>query len=345
MIRVLIVDDSPVVRKALAKALSRDPRLKVVGVAEDPIDALSQLERLAPDVLTLDVEMPRMDGLTFLRRLMKERPMPVVMCSSLARRSSELVLECLRAGAVSMVPKPHHGYPFPRMISELRHAVVSAAKAKVRGPTTGATPSQGAVHLDAAARRWLVAIGSSTGGTAAVEKVLAGLPADGPPVVLAQHLPESFVPRFVERLNEALPQEVAMATDGQVLAPGKVFVAPATHHLQVVKQGHYLVTHLHDGPKVNFHRPSVDVLFDSVARVCARRTVAVLLTGMGKDGAKGMAAIKAGGGRTLAQDEASCVVYGMPRAAVELGAVHASVPLVQIAARIAREINGVQVAA
>ncbi len=188
-------------------------------------------------------------------------------------------------------------------------------------------------------RAALVAIGSSTGGTSALEEVLHGLPADGPPVVVAQHLPEAFVPRFVERLDVVLPQSVRMAAGGETLRPGAVYIAPATHHLIVERQGAQLVAALDHGPKVNFHRPSVDVLFASVARCCARRTVAVILTGMGKDGANGMLAIHEAGGRTLAQDEATSVVYGMPRAAVELGGVHHSVPLSRIADRVVRELE------
>jgi two-component system chemotaxis response regulator CheB len=277
--------------------------------------------------------------------------MPVVMCSSLARRSSELVMECLRVGAVSVVPKPHQGYPLPQMLGDLRHAVVAAASAKVRSyddkpKLPGAVVARGGPSLSAVdSRNLLIAIGSSTGGTGAVEEVLSGLPAQGPPVVIAQHLPEAFVGRFVERLDGLLPQTVHVAKGGELLLPGHVYVAPATHHLKVIRRGVQRLTKLVDAERVNFHRPSVDVLFHSVAEAGARSTVAVMLTGMGRDGAKGMLAIRQAGGATLAQDEATCVVYGMPRAAVELGAVDESLALSRIAARVMERAASLRVAA
>ncbi|MEQ1504533.1 MAG: chemotaxis-specific protein-glutamate methyltransferase CheB [Myxococcota bacterium] len=290
--RVLIVDDSPVVRQALAKALAEDPELEVVGTVSNPLEAWDRLERLRPDVLTVDVEMPGMDGLTFLQRLMATRPMPVVIVSSKARRDPRLVLDALQAGALAVVPKPHSDYPLPQMIQDLRLTLRGAATARVRVVSGGSSAGPAIAIPEARAATSLIAVGSSTGGTAAFEVFARGLPRGHPCVVLAQHLPIDFVSRFAERLDDVLPSKVAVARGGEVLAPGHIFVAPATHHLRVRRDGARLVTELLDAENVNFHKPSVDVLLLSVASVCARHAVGVILTGMGSDGAKGLLAMR-----------------------------------------------------
>lgn len=332
--RVLIVDDSPVVRSALKKALSEDPLIEVVGEATDPMDATSRIPALRPDVLTLDVEMPGMDGLTFLSRLMQSSPMPVVMVSSKARRSSKLVLEALQAGAVAVVPKPHAAYPLANMIEDLKVTIRTAAASRPKLQGAPPAPQRAASMPAARAAGSLIAVGSSTGGTVAFETFAAGLPQGHPCVVLAQHLPIDFIPRFAERLSEILPSTIAVAEGGEELRPGHIYIAPGTHHLQVRKESGRLVTSLYDGPLVNFHKPSVDVLMLSVAASAGRAAAGVMLTGMGADGARGMLAMKQAGSFTVVQDEASCVVYGMPRSALEIGAACDQQPLDRLAQRV-----------
>lgn len=332
--RVLVVDDSPVVRGALVKALAEDPGLEVVGTASNPLEAWGMLDDVAPDVLTLDVEMPEMDGVSFLTRLMRVRPMPVVIVSSKARRSPKLVLDALRAGALAVVPKPHSDYPLPRMLEDLRVTLrgVSTAHAQTLDEPLRSRSENPLSPARAAAS--LIAVGSSTGGTAAFEVFARSLPPGHPCVVLAQHLPADFVPRFADRLAEVLPSKVRVAEGGEPLVPDHIYIAPATHHLRLSRGPGPTLTDLWDADSVNFHRPSVDVLMLSVASsAMARRAVGVMLTGMGADGAKGLLAMRRAGSVTLGQDEASSVVYGMPRAAAALGAVMEQHPPEMLAAR------------
>lgn len=321
-VRLVVVDDSMVVRRALKSVLNDTPGIEVVGEAADPIEARRVIAALRPDVLTLDCEMPRMDGLTFLREIMATHPMPVVMVSSLTRKTSPVAFEAIRLGAVAVVCKPFKGYPLHAMLDDVRTAVLAASKARIR-PAADPVADAVAPSVDRRlAGSSVIAVGSSTGGTVAFERFAASLPGDAPCVVLAQHLPTGFVPRFAERLDSVLPHRVTVALGGEVCRPGQIFIAPAHAHLRLRKRGAELVTELFDGDKVNHHRPSVDVLFASVAAAARRTAVGVLLTGMGRDGARGMLTMKAAGAATMVQDEASCSVFGMPRAALEMGAAN-----------------------
>ncbi|WP_031496270.1 protein-glutamate methylesterase/protein-glutamine glutaminase [Bryobacter aggregatus] len=328
-IRVLIVDDSAVVRRLLTEALQQEAGIEVVGSAPDPFVARDQILALAPDVLTLDIEMPRMDGLSFLRRLMHYQPMPVIILSSLGRSGREATLEALRLGAVDVLSKPSGSYSLGDLSANLASKIRRAASVRLGvapGVATGAAPRPSLRHL--------VAIGSSTGGTQAIEKVLEAFPADCPPIVIAQHIPAGFSRSFAERLNQCLAMEVKQAEDGDPVSRGRVLIAPGNFHMRLVKGAEgYRVT-VQDGPLVCYQRPSVDVLFDSVAQHAGADAVAVILTGMGSDGAQGMKRIREKGGWTIAQDQASCVVYGMPGEAVKAEAVEESRSLSQIPAAI-----------
>src|SRR3954451_7997576 len=320
-IRVLIVDDSAIVRKILAEALSEEPDIEIVGLAPDPYVARDKILALAPDVLTLDIEMPRMDGLTFLKKLMQFHPMPVVVISSLAQPSCRMAVKALETGAVEVLAKP--GGPYS--VGELRHGLAqkvrAAAAARVRGHAP-AEPAQRA-HPTAPAHLspdLLLAIGASTGGTEAIAAVLSRLPATTPGTVIAQHIPPEFSRAFANRLNETCPMDVKEAEDGDTLRPGLALVAPGDFHLVARKAGGRTFVNVTTGPRVCYQRPSVDVLFHSVAETAGKRAVGVLLTGMGNDGAQGLLRMRQAGARTIAQDEATCVVFGMPREAIALGA-------------------------
>jgi two-component system chemotaxis response regulator CheB len=322
MTRVLVVDDSNVMRQLISAALSADPELEVVGEAGDPLQAREAIKALNPDVITLDVEMPNMNGIDFLERIMRLRPMPVVMVSTLTARGTEATLAALELGAVDCIEKPRGsdaaGF---RMIAE---KVKMAAKARVR---QGARRSQPVPTDDFTPNDKIVAIGSSTGGVEALLTMVERLPANCAPTVITQHMPASFTKSFAERLNRACAAQVSEARDGDPLIPGRVYVAPGgDFHLEIEGTKH-LRCKVITGDPVSGHCPSVDVLFNSVARTAKDRAVGVILTGMGRDGAKGLMAIRQAGGRTLGQDESTCVVYGMPRAAFELGAVERQLPL------------------
>ncbi|TCW32175.1 protein-glutamate methylesterase/protein-glutamine glutaminase [Gulbenkiania mobilis] len=337
-IRVVVVDDSALIRSVLTEIINTAGDMEVVATAADPLIARERIREHDPDVITLDVEMPRMDGIEFLRRLMRLRPTPVVMISSLTAQGSSVALEALSLGAVDVMPKPAfdlrnglQGYA-----EDIRERLRGAARARVRPAAPRVTGSQ---PLPPPHRRLpppsLIAIGASTGGTEAIREVLEGLPAVGPPIVIVQHMPALFTRTFAARLDRLCPMQVKEAEDGEVLRPGWAYLAPggATHMaMRTTLQGWCVV--LQPTPPVNRHRPAVDVLFDAVAREAGRRCVAVLLTGMGKDGAQGMLHLRQAGAYTLAQDEATSVVYGMPREAVVLGAVDEELPLEMIAPRI-----------
>jgi two-component system chemotaxis response regulator CheB len=318
--RVLIVDDSSLMRKLLTATMSEDPDIEVVGAAPDPYVAREMIKSLAPDVVTLDVEMPHMDGVTFLRKIMELRPTPVVMISSLTEAGAEVTLEALEIGAVDFITKPAKATDLLGLKSELCTKVKSAARTRLRKLGRSKSPLK---PRDAYNRKSdkIVAIGASTGGVEALKAVLMRLPADVPPVLITQHMPERFTEAFARRLNSECPMQVCEAAHNQPIESGHVYIAPGDHHLEVVKSGSSLSCRLHDGPTVSGHRPSVDVLFHSVARVMGARAVGVILTGMGRDGAEGLLAMRNAGCMTLGQDEATSLIYGMPRVAFETGAV------------------------
>lgn len=344
-IRVLTVDDSALMRQVLAMLLSKDPDIEVVGSAPDPYIAREKIKALNPDVLTLDVEMPKMDGLTFLEKLMRGHPMPVVMVSSLTEAGCETTLRALELGAVDFIAKPKIDLRegMEEIAQDLIGKIKAAAVAKVRGQgretrghdISGSSPRASCLSPLAATSMikttdTIIAIGSSTGGTEAVKTVLEGLPPDTPPILITQHMPERFTKTWADRLNGLCRISVKEAEDGDSVLPGHALVAPGNYHMVLARSGaRYSVKINRDAP-VNRHRPSVDVLFDSVARTAGRNAVGVILTGMGGDGAKGLLAMKQAGAYTIAQDEASCVVFGMPKEAVKLGAVDEILPLSDI---------------
>lgn len=336
-VRVLVVDDSAVMRQLMPALLGEDPRIEVVGTAADAYIARNKIQRLAPDVLTLDVEMPRMDGLSFLRNLMRLSPMPVVMVSTLTEQGASVTLDALASGAVDFIGKPRADAPaaLAAYAGELRAKVLSAARARVRAAVPARPAPAGAPHVARllparSSAPELVVIGASTGGTEAIRQVLAPLPADMPPVVIAQHIPATFSAAFAERLDRHCALNVAEATDGEPLRPGCAYVAPGGRHLRVRRQHGTLRCVISDEPAP--FRPSVDKLFESAAEQVGRGVAAALLTGMGSDGAKGMLALRRAGARTIAQDRASSVVWGMPGAAVALSAAIDVVPLGEVAA-------------
>ncbi len=322
-IRVLIVDDSAIVRKILAEALSEAPDIEIVGTAPDPYVARDKILSLHPDVVTLDIEMPRMDGLTFLKKLMQFHPLPVVVISSLAQQSCQIALKALESGAVEVLAKP--GGPYS--VGELRHGLAEKVRAAAAA-RIGKRPEEARAQRTqtpqiahaALPQNAVVAIGASTGGTEAIHAVLSRLPASTPGTLIAQHIPAQFSRAFANRLNEACAMEVKEAQDGDTLRPGLALVAPGDYHMVLRKAGSRLFVNVKSGPRVCYQRPSVDVLFHSVAETAGARTVGVLLTGMGSDGAEGMLRLRQAGAHTIAQDEASCVVFGMPREAIALGA-------------------------
>jgi len=331
MIRVLIVDDSATMRRLIAASLANDPAFEVVGEAADPLQAREAIKALSPDVITLDVEMPNMNGLDFLERLMRLRPMPVVMVSTLTTRGAEVTLSAQELGAVDCIAKPTAATP--RAFDVLPEKLKAAALARVRPLRAPSTqPAESSESYNPGDR--VVAIGSSTGGVEALLAIVERLPANCPPTVITQHMPATFTASFAERLNRACAAEVREARDGDPLAVGKVFLAPGgDSHLEIDGVNH-LRCRVTPGPPVSGHCPSVDKLFESVARTAKARAVGVILTGMGRDGARGLLSIREAGGRTLGQNEATCVVYGMPKAAFEIGAVERQLPLEKIAPAI-----------
>lgn len=322
-VTVLIVDDSVVMRQLLTMLLSADPEIEVVGTASDPLIARERIKALNPDVVTLDIEMPNMDGVTFLRKIMELRPMPVVMISTLTQAGAEITLEALEIGAVDFIGKPTHDVAnaFAEIAEELQSKIKSAAKARV-GSRRGPAPARRVrPERPPTSKDKIIAIGASTGGVEALKTVLMDMPAVCPPILITQHMPPRFTAAFAERLNRECPIAVSEAIHNEIIEPNHAYIAPGSHHLELVRVGgHYRVS-LNEGPSVSGHRPSVDVLFRSVARVAGKAAVGAILTGMGKDGAAGMLELRGTGAVTLGQDEASSLIYGMPRAAFECGAV------------------------
>ena len=350
-IKVLIVDDSAVVRQTLSAILGADPRIEVIGVANDPYIAAAKINQQRPDVITLDIEMPRMDGLTFLRKLMSQQPIPVVICSSLTAQGAETTLQALQYGAVEIINKPKLGVA--NFLQEAQvlicDAVMAAAAARVRPlpPLRGEVEAK--LNADVILARGsllhaekikttekVVIIGASTGGTEALRLYLEAMPHDAPGTVIVQHMPENFTRAFATRLDSSCRMTVKEAVDGDTVLPGRALIAPGNRHLLLKRSGARYYVEVKDGPLVSRHRPSVDVLFRSAARYAGKNAIAVIMTGMGDDGAKGMKELKDAGAVTLAQDEESCVVFGMPKEAIRLGGVDQVLPLDQMPATVLR---------
>jgi two-component system chemotaxis response regulator CheB len=326
-LKVLVVDDSAIVRKLLSDALKQEPDLEVVGTAADPFIARDMILRLHPDVLTLDIEMPRMDGISFLKRLMAHRPMPVIIVSSLTQTGSAASIEALRAGAVDVIPKPGGPYSIGQVTEKLKERIratrgIQVARLAPVHPRTAPAPSA-TVAFGPGARSGILAIGASTGGPQAIEALLTRMPGDTPPIVITQHMPPHFTRAFAERLDRHCAVRVVEAAGGERLQPGVAYIAPGDRHMLVERHGVLLAARLTDGPPVHHQRPAVDVLFQSLARLSGVPIVALLLTGMGHDGADGMLALRKAGAETIAEDEHSCIVFGMPKEAIACGgAVH-----------------------
>lgn len=334
MIRVLVVDDSALVRRVLSEELSRFGDIEVVGTAADPYAARDRIAELSPDVLTLDVEMPRMDGLSFLAKLMKHHPLPVVVVSSLTPENSENALRALQLGAVEVIPKPGSQFTVPDVGRRLVRAIRAAAVARVRkapAPPPGEAAAPAPLPATLQTTHKIIGIGASTGGTQAIERVLMAMPPNAPGIAIVQHMPAGFTASFAQRLDGICPMAVREARDGDALVPGLALVAPGGFHLMVRRSGARYLASVKEGPPVNRHRPSVDVLFRSLARSAAGNAVGIILTGMGADGARGLLEMREAGAFTVCQDEASSVVYGMPKAAWDLGAAVREAPLDQIA--------------
>lgn len=354
-IRVLIVDDSASVRMTLSEIIAADPALEVMGTAADPYVAVERIRQEVPDVMFLDIEMPRMDGLTFLRKIMSQRPIPVVICSSLAQAGSDTLMQALEAGAVDVVTKPR--VDTAQFLQESAMLICDAAKAaahaKLRGVHKVAPPiaveaklSADAIippHSEARAASVrakqpptdpIICIGASTGGTEALREVLEALPAATPGILIVQHMPEKFTHAFAHRLDGLCAMTIKEAEDGDVVQPGRVLIAPGNQHMLLQRAGTRYTVNIMDGPHVSRHRPSVDVLFRSAAQAAGRNAMGIILTGMGDDGARGLLEMRQAGSVTLAQDEDSCVVFGMPKEAIQRGAAGKVVPLSRVAAEI-----------
>ncbi len=355
--RVLIVDDSAAVRQALTDIIDSDPGLKVMATAPDPYVAAERIRHEVPDVIFLDIEMPRMDGLTFLRKLMAQRPIPVVICSTLTEHGSAAFLQALEAGAVDVITKPRVNTA--EGLADARRQICDVARAAA-GARLGNRPPAPLLSVErkltadvivppANGRRArtvacgrIVCIGASTGGTEALREVLTALPADCPPIAIVQHMPEKFTAAFSRRLDGLCAIDVKEAADGDLLLPGQALIAPGNRHMVLERVGEKLRVAIKDGPPVARHRPSVDVLFRSAAQSAGPNALGMLLTGMGDDGARGLLEMRAAGARTVAQDEASCIVFGMPKEAIALGAAEQVLPLARMAAEILRSRSAVQ---
>jgi len=349
-IRVLVVDDSAFVRQMLKEVLETDPQIEVMGVAPDPYVAVERIKHEVPDVIMLDIEMPRMDGLTFLEKIMSQHPIPVVICSTLATSKSDTALAALEKGAVEIIAKPTLGTQafFEESRVRLCDSVRSAAHVRF-GKRRVAQSAPVAPKLTADAvlpkpasqamiqtTESVVVVGASTGGTEAIREFLQAMPLDSPGIVIVQHMPENFTARFAERLDGVCRITVKEAGNNDSVIRGQALIAPGNKHLLLKRSGARYFVEVRDGPLVSRHRPSVDVLFRSAARYAGRNTIGVIMTGMGDDGAKGMAEMKESGGWNIAQDESSCVVFGMPAEAIKLSAVHQVLPLGHIAAEVVR---------
>lgn len=341
MIKVLIVDDSAVVRKFLTNELAKCKDIEVVGTAVDPYVAREKISRLKPDVITLDLEMPRMDGLSFLSKLMRHYPIPVVVLSSLTPKNSETALKALELGALEVLCKPGAAYSSNGIAKKLEYAIKAASTARV-DINNNATVSRRKPLLSNLLTKTtnkVIAIGASTGGTRAIETLLKQMPATSPGIVIAQHMPANFTASFAKRLNDIVDLNVREAKDNDHVVPGTAFIAPGNYHMLLCRKGGTHMVRLKNGPLVHYQRPSVDVLFKSVARVAGENAVGVILTGMGADGAMGLLDMKNSGAVTLAQDESTCVIYGMPKEAVQIGAADKVVPLFDLPDEIVNSLS------
>ncbi len=341
--RVLIIDDSALVRSLLTEIVNRDPELEAIGAAPDPLVAREMIRSLNPDVVTLDIEMPKMDGLDFLERLMRLRPTPVVMVSTLTERGADATLRALELGAIDFVPKPRLGIAagLQDAAADICEKIRIASRARLaRHVQPASTPGDPPVPKIAPVRysrlstEKLIAIGASTGGTEAIREVVSRLNADSPAVLITQHMPRGFTRTFAARLNGLCRLTVSEAQDGERVLPGHAYIAPGDRHMRLARNGANYVIAVDDGPAVNRHRPSVEALFRSVAAVAGPNALGVMLTGMGRDGAHAMLEMKEAGAFNIAQDEASCVVFGMPKEAIAVGAVDEVLPLARIAERL-----------
>jgi two-component system chemotaxis response regulator CheB len=342
-LKVLIVDDSAIVRKIFSEVLSREPDLEVVGTAPDPYVARDKIVQTSPDVITLDVEMPRMDGLTFLKKIMHYHPLPVIIVSSLTPRGGKMALEALELGAVEVLAKPGSAFSVGDLGVELAEKIRAAAHIRFDARKfQEATPNQTPTKVNPLAQTTdkIIAIGASTGGTEAIKEVLIRLPQNTPGMVIVQHMPPKFTTAFAERLNQQCAIEVKEAQDGDAVITGRALLAPGNYHMLLKRSGARYYVQVKTGPPVHHRRPSVDVLFNSAALSGGANVIGVILTGMGADGAEGLLAMKERGAYTIAQDQASCVVFGMPREAIKRGATNKVLPLTRIPEEIRRVLNG-----
>lgn len=342
-IKVLVIDDSAVARTMISRELSKDPEIEVIGTATDPFVARDRILDLNPDVLTLDIEMPRMDGFTFLKRLMEFHPLPVVIVSSLTPRGSSLALDALSEGAVEVVSKTMAAYTVGDIGPELIAKVKIAAKTKITKKTNNTRTTgkrQSLSHLKTTQK--MVAIGASTGGVHAIRSLLLNMPNEVPGIVVVQHMPAQFTKAFAERLNEESKLKVIEAKDGDIVRPGCVLIAPGNYHMALRRSGHLLEAKIYTGERVSGHRPSVDVLFNSIAENVGQNAIGVILTGMGTDGAQGLLKMKTNGALTIAQDEESCVVFGMPKEAIQIGATDHVVSLQEIPDKIIQLLQSME---
>lgn len=349
-IRVLVVDDSAVVRQTMTDLLNSDPEIEVMASASDPFYAAEKIKKEIPDVITLDVEMPRMDGITFLQKIMSQHPIPVVICSSLTGKGTETAIKAMENGAIDIITKPKLGVKgfLDESRIEICDSVKAAAKARLSKMQKSAVPPQ-KLSADAVIPKSnramaqttekIVIVGASTGGTEALRLFLESFPRNSPGIVIVQHMPENFTRSFSERLNSICDINVKEAENNDSIIPGQALIAPGNKHMLVKRSGARYFVELKDGPLVSRHRPSVDVLFRSSARYAGKNAIGVIMTGMGDDGAQGMLEMKDAGAFTIAQDEATCVVFGMPAQAIKKGAVHSVLPLQKIAQRVMLEYN------
>lgn len=342
-IKVLIIDDSALIRSLMTEIIKSQPDMEVVGVAPDPLVARELIKQTNPDVLTLDVEMPKMDGLDFLERLMRLRPMPVVMVSSLTERGSDITMRALELGAVDFVTKPKISIAsgmleYTELIGDkiraASHARIRPRTLPAEGGSHSAESQLPAIRNPLTSSEKLIIIGASTGGTEAIKSFLMQMPSDCPGILITQHMPEGFTKSFANRLNALCKISVTEAAGNERILPGHAYIAPGHSHLLLARSGANYITHLDLGPPVNRHRPSVDVLFESAAVSAGKNALGVIMTGMGKDGAAGMLKMKEAGSYNFAQNEASCVVFGMPREAIAVGGVHDIAPLNELPARV-----------
>ncbi len=344
-IKVLVIDDSALIRSLLTEIINSQPDMQVVGAAPDPLIARDMIKQLNPDVLTLDVEMPKMDGLDFLERLMRLRPMPVLMVSTLTERGSEITLRALELGATDFVTKPKMGISdgmreYTDIIADKIRAASQAriSQAVPKNYAASSTQTLGALRDPLISSEKLIIIGASTGGTEAIKSFLTQMPSDCPGILITQHMPAGFTKSFANRLNSICKISVAEARGGERVLPGHAFIAPGDQHLKLARSGANYVTELFDGPLVSRHKPSVDVLFESAAQAAGKNAIGVIMTGMGKDGAQGMLLMRNAGAYNFAQSEESCVVYGMPKEAVAHGAVHETIHLNDLPEAVLRHL-------